>query len=126
MICICGVPVLKRHFGGAGPSIFYMIRAECLFCHIYWAQLGTHWFKIVETSRAVFNRESPYPPLFCGKVYLFCSPVSPSLEKATYFHRCLVGTKLIVVLFWQALVKVILRTLERDELMTQTTDNLKS
>jgi len=25
MICIGGVPVLKRHFGGAGPSIFYMI-----------------------------------------------------------------------------------------------------
>jgi len=25
MICIGGVPVLKRHFGGAGPWIFYMI-----------------------------------------------------------------------------------------------------
>ena len=25
MICIGGVPVSKRHFGGAGPSIFYMI-----------------------------------------------------------------------------------------------------
>jgi len=25
MICIGGVPVLKRHFGGAGPEIFYMI-----------------------------------------------------------------------------------------------------
>jgi len=25
MICIGGVPVLKRHFGGAGPQIFYMI-----------------------------------------------------------------------------------------------------
>jgi len=25
MICIGGVPVLKRHFGGAGPLIFYMI-----------------------------------------------------------------------------------------------------
>ena len=25
MICIGGVPVSKKHFGGAGPSIFYMI-----------------------------------------------------------------------------------------------------
>jgi len=25
MICIGGVPVSKRHFGGAGPYIFYMI-----------------------------------------------------------------------------------------------------
>ena len=25
MICIGGVPVLIRHFGGAGPQIFYMI-----------------------------------------------------------------------------------------------------
>ena len=26
MICIGGVPVLKRHLGGAGLGIFYMIR----------------------------------------------------------------------------------------------------
>jgi len=25
MLCIGGVPVSKRHFGGAGPSMFYMI-----------------------------------------------------------------------------------------------------
>jgi len=34
MICIGGVPVLKRHFGGAGPQIFYMIhrggRISCI------------------------------------------------------------------------------------------------
>jgi hypothetical protein len=48
------------------------------------------------------------------KLSLFCSPVSPSLQKETKFHCCLVGTKLIVVLFWQALVKVIPRTLELD------------
>ena len=54
----------------------------------------------------------------CGKVYLFqvCSPVSPSLEKETSFHCFLVGTKRIVALFWQALAKVIVRTLKRDEL----------
>ena len=26
MICIGGVPVSKKHFGGAGPSIFYMVQ----------------------------------------------------------------------------------------------------
>ena len=28
MICIGGVPVLKRHFGRAGPSIFYLGGAD--------------------------------------------------------------------------------------------------
>ena len=32
MICIGGVPVLKRHFGGAGPSIFYMIHRVLQRC----------------------------------------------------------------------------------------------
>jgi len=40
MICIGGVPVLKRHFGGAGPSIFYMIHRG----RRYWRQtINTFW-----------------------------------------------------------------------------------
>jgi len=34
MICIGGVPVLKRHFGGAGPEIFYMIHRGGRVCHM--------------------------------------------------------------------------------------------
>ena len=36
MICIGGVPVLKRHFGGAGPQIFYMIhRGGRIYVYVY-------------------------------------------------------------------------------------------
>ena len=35
---------------------------DCLCCHIYCAQLGPPWARIVGACRAVSNRESPYPP----------------------------------------------------------------
>jgi len=42
MICIGGVPVLRRHFGGAGPEMFFMIHRGgrvyiyiCIFIYIH-------------------------------------------------------------------------------------------
>jgi len=40
MICIGGVPVLKRHFGGAGPEIFYMIHRGGQVCIVYWIEVN--------------------------------------------------------------------------------------
>ena len=62
MICIGGVPVLKRHFGGAGPWIFYMIHrggrvhispspsphmcsAHISSVHIYVYELWRRWWR---------------------------------------------------------------------------------
>ena len=40
MFCIEGVPVSKRHFGGAGPWIFYMIhRGGRIFTCVSWTEL---------------------------------------------------------------------------------------
>jgi len=50
----------------------------------------------------------------CGNYACFAHLFLPAGLKETDFRCCLVGTKLIVDLFWQALVKLILRTLERD------------
>jgi len=50
------------------------------------------------------------------KMFFFSHPFLPAWLKETQFHCYLVGTKFIVDLFWQALVKVIPWTLERDEL----------
>jgi len=36
---------------------------DFLCCHIYCVQLGTTWDAVVGAYRAVFNRESRYPPL---------------------------------------------------------------
>jgi len=48
------------------------------------------------------------------KLSLFCSTVSPSWTEKNLVPLLLSWYKLIVDLFWQALVKLILRTLERD------------
>jgi len=54
MICIVGVPVLKRHFGGAGPQIFYMIHRGGRL-ERWGAGVETHFQEISWNLRPVVN-----------------------------------------------------------------------
>ena len=54
MICIGGVPVSKRHFGGAGPSIFYMIHRGG-WSLIWYKRDVIHMMCVAETNATSFR-----------------------------------------------------------------------
>jgi len=72
------VPVLKRHFGGAGPSIFYMIHRGGRFCYVLFLaaifpanDVYTAFVCILHFQRAMFPTNQSTVSLLYAAMHLY-------------------------------------------------------
>jgi len=91
MICIGGVPVLKRHFGGAGPQIFYMIHRGVRIPRLD----EIIFFLVSQFLLQVLSRSFASPPPFLDFSSFFPTPsrrIFPSFSgfttQAGHLKRC--------------------------------------